>query len=134
MQNFYNSSKPSANEKNTINSVSINIRDFLLTKNLKPQYPQLSTSINGSSMIGMPVLDTTIGDNAIMVPIGLPLETEGISFKNKNISTNQFKNDVQVADDLQSIELKTKDINKDFPNAIWPQGTQKYPTSSTDEV
>jgi len=134
MQNFYNSSKPSPTTRNTINSVSIDIRDYLLTKNLKPQYPQLSTTLNGAPKIGEPVVDTTIGENAVLVPIGLPLETEGISFKNKNISTNQFKNDVQIADELKNIDLSTKDVNKDYPQAVWPQGTQKYPNSATEEV
>lgn len=55
---FYNQSFPTPTTSNTINSVSINIRDFLLQKNILPTYPRLSTSINGSPRIGEPVLDT----------------------------------------------------------------------------
>jgi hypothetical protein len=134
MSNFYNTSKPSLDSKNTINSVSIDIRDFLLTKNLRPQYPQLSTTLNGAPKIGEPVTDTTIGANAVLVPIGLPLEVEGIRFKDNNASTNQFKNDPEVANDLVSINLSTKDVNPKYPEANWPQGTQKYPNSATEEV
>jgi hypothetical protein len=55
---FYNQSFPTPTTSNTINSVSINIRDFLLQKNILPTYPRLSTSVNGSPRIGEPVLDT----------------------------------------------------------------------------
>lgn len=134
MSTFYNSSEPTISNKNTINSVSINIRDFLLNKNLKPQYPQLSTSINGGPKIGEPVIDTTIGSNSILVPIGLPLEVEGLVFKNKNSSTNQFKNDPQVTNDLININLSTKSVNQKYPESNWPQGNQKYPTSATEDV
>ncbi len=134
MSNFYNSSKPNKDTKNTINSVSIDIRDFLLTKNLRPQYPQLSTTLNGAPKIGEPVTDTTIGANTVLVPIGLPLEVEGIKFKENNSSTNQFKNDPENANNLVSINLSTKDVNPKYPESNWPQGTQKYPNSATEEV
>ena len=55
---FYNTSSPTPTTFNTINSVSSNIRDFLLNNNLLPTYPQISTAINGSPRIGDPVLDT----------------------------------------------------------------------------
>lgn len=55
---FYDTASPTPNSRNTINSVSIDIRDFLLQKNLLPTYPNLSTSINGSPRIGQPVLET----------------------------------------------------------------------------
>lgn len=134
MSNFYNTSKPNKDTKNTINSVSIDIRDFLLTKNLRPQYPQLSTTLNGAPKIGEPVTDTTIGANAVLVPIGLPLEVEGIKFKENNASTNQFKNDPENTNTLVSINLSTKDVNPKYPESNWPQGTQKYPNSATEEV
>lgn len=134
MQNFYSSSEPNVDIKNTINSVSINIRDFLLNKNLRPQYPQLSTTINGAPKIGEPIIDTAIGVNSVLKPNGLPLEVEGITFKNNNYSINQFKNDSEVSDDLVNINLTTKDTNPKYPDANWPQGNQKYPTSATDEV
>lgn len=134
MSQYYNTSKPSLDSKNTINSVSIDIRDFLLTKNLRPQYPQLSTTLNGAPKIGEPVTDTTIGANTVLVPIGLPLEVEGIKFKENNSSTNQFKNDPENANALVSINLSTKDVNPKYPESNWPQGTQKYPNSATEEV
>lgn len=134
MQNFYNTSFPTIDVKNTINSVSIDIRDFLLNKNLKPQYPQLSTTLNGAPKIGEPFTDTVVGTNNVLVPIGLPLEVEGLKFKDNNISTNQFKNDPQVGNDLISVNLSTKDINPKYPESNWPQGTQKYPNTATDEV
>jgi hypothetical protein len=55
---FYDTASPTPTSRNTINSVSIDIRDFLLQKNLLPTYPTLSTSLNGSPRIGEPVLDT----------------------------------------------------------------------------
>jgi hypothetical protein len=55
---FYDTASPTPTSRNTINSVSIDIRDFLLQKNLLPTYPTLSTSLNGSPRIGQPVLDT----------------------------------------------------------------------------
>ena len=134
MSQYYNSSEPTMSNKNTINSVSINIRDFLLNKNLKPQYPRIPTSINGGSKIGEPVIDTTIGVNSVLVPIGLPLEVEGLVFKNNNSSINQFKNDEQVSNNLIDINLSTKSVNQKYPDSNWPQGNQKYPTSATEEV
>lgn len=134
MQNFYNTSIPSLDTKNTINSVSIDIRDFLLNKNLSPQYPQLSTTLNGAPKIGEPFTDTVVGMNNVLIPIGLPLEVEGIKFKNTNASINQFKEDPQIANDLVSINLSTKDVNPKYPETNWPQGNQKYPTSATEDV
>ena len=55
---YYNTSAPTPTTSNSINNVSINIRDFLLQKNLEPTYPSISTSINGGPRIGEPVLDT----------------------------------------------------------------------------
>jgi hypothetical protein len=55
---FYSTNAPTPTTLNSINSVSINIRDFLLQKNLQPTYPSISTSINGGPRIGEPVLDT----------------------------------------------------------------------------
>lgn len=134
MQNFYDSSSPTLDNKNTINSVSINIRDFLLNKNLRPQYPQLSTTLNGAPKIGEPVTDTVIGTNSVLVPIGLPLNIEGVKFKNNNTLINQFKNDSEFSDELVDINLLNKEKNQNYPNSNWPQGIQKYPTSAVDEV
>ena len=44
--------------KNTINSVSINLRDWLLSNNISSTYPSISTAVNGSPNVGQPVLDT----------------------------------------------------------------------------
>ena len=55
---FYNTSSPTPTTLNSINSVSVNIRDFLLNNNISSTYPQISTAINGSPKIGEPVLDT----------------------------------------------------------------------------
>lgn len=58
MPNFYNTAPPTPTTLNSINSVSINIRDFLLNNNISSTYPQISTAINGSPRVGQPVLDT----------------------------------------------------------------------------
>lgn len=55
---FYNTNSPTPTTANNINNVSINIRDFLLNKNISSTYPSLSTAVNGSPRIGQPVLDT----------------------------------------------------------------------------
>ena len=55
---FYNTTKPTPETSNSINNVSIDIRDFLLNQNISSTYPSVSTSVNGSPHIGEPVLDT----------------------------------------------------------------------------
>ena len=131
---FYNQGFPSKNNKNTINSVTIDIRDFLLTKNLSPVYPQIKTSINGSPKIGEPVLDTMNGSGTVLIPDFLPLETNGITFKNNIIIKNTFINKQSTADDLTQINDLTQIKNTDYLNSYWPQGSNTYPTSPTDEV
>ena len=68
---------PTPSTNNTINSVSQNLRDFLLHKNLGPTYPFLMNQIP-SPRIGEPVLDTLVNNGSNVIPFGLPLETEGI--------------------------------------------------------
>jgi hypothetical protein len=84
---FYNTASPTPTTKNTINDIAVSygIRDFLLNLNLLPQYPQIATNINGSPRIGEPVLDTVVGTGNVLIPIGLPLETNGIIWKDLNI-------------------------------------------------
>lgn len=131
---FYNTTSPTSTNKNTINSVTIDIRDFLLKLNLAPQYPQISTNLNGSPKIGEPVLDTMQGSGAIKIPIGLPLATNGIIFKNNNISNNTFINDSSTADSLVNIDKLDKLVNPLFQNSEWPTGIESYPVGATDEV
>lgn len=135
---FYNTSAPTPTTKNTINSVTVGtgggIRDFLLNLNLLPVYPFLSTSLNGSPRIGEPVLDTMVGTGSVVVPIGLPLETNGILWKDLNVIMNTFQNDSPIANELKDIEMINVVPNTDFGTAYWPQGIQSYPTSATDQV
>ena len=140
---YYNTATPTSTSKNTINSIMStlpNIRDFLLLKNLTPQYPYLGTTINGSPKIGQPVLDTMVGSGNNSLPIGLPLETEGILWKEQNILVNTFKNVSFTANDLTSINYVpdipyiSKDGLTSFGDSEWPQGIASYPIGGTDEV
>ena len=132
----YNTSTPSPSSKNTINSVTVGygIRDFLLNLNLLPQYPQISTSLNGSPKIGEPVLNTTVGTGNVVIPIGLPLETNGILFKDLNIIYNTFQNNQSNSNSLTEINTINAIPNSEFPTSYWPQGIQSYPTSANDDV
>jgi hypothetical protein len=132
----YNTSTPTPTSKNTINSVTVGygIRDFLLNLNLLPQYPQISTSLNGSPKIGEPVLNTTVGTGNVVIPIGLPLETNGILFKDLNLIYNTFQNTQSNSNDLTEINNINAIPNSEWPNSYWPQGIQSYPTSANDEV
>jgi len=133
---FYNTSTPTPTTKNTITDVATNygVRDFLLNLNLLPTYPQISTSLNGSPKIGEPVLDTLINNGSNVIPLYLPLETNGILFKDINISINTFQNGASTANDLTSMYYINAIPNVNFPNSIWPQGTQDYPTTANQEV
>lgn len=132
---FYNTGAPTPSTKNTINEITVTygIRDFLLNKNLLPVYPQISTSLNGSPRIGEPVLDTSINGNANVIPFGLPLETEGLTRYNDAIAPNQFKNTDSNAPSLINID-DVLQIQGIFGNIDFPQGTQSYPTSSSQDV
>ena len=90
---FYNQGNPTPATKNNINDIAVTygIRDFLLNLNLAPQYPFIQTNVNGSPRIGEPVLDTMVGSGALTVPIGLPLETNGLLFKDLNTILNTFQ-------------------------------------------
>jgi hypothetical protein len=132
---FYNTSSPTPNTKNTINSVTVEygIRDFLLGKKLLPRYPFISTNINGSPRIGEPVLDTSINSNSNSIPFGLPLEKYGLLRYDDAILNNKYKNDDGIAPTLLNIENVNK-IKGIFGDIDFPQGNQSYPTSSNDEV
>lgn len=132
---FYNSASPTPSTKNTINEIAVGygIRDFLLNLNLAPQYPQIATNINGSPRIGEPVLDTTVGTGNVLIPIGLPLETNGIIWKDLNVIYNTFQNDSNVSDVLEEINYIPAISNPDFVGAIWPTNSQ-YPTGANSDV
>lgn len=132
---FYNTGYPTPTSKNTINSVAVGggIRDFLLNLNLLPQYPQIPTAINGSPKIGQPVLDTTVGTGNVLIPIGLPLETNGIIWKDLNVIYNTFQNDSSLSDVLEEIEFIPAISNPDYGTAIWPTNTQ-YPIGANTQV
>jgi hypothetical protein len=132
---FYNSGYPTPTSKNTINSVAVGggIRDFLLNLNLLPQYPQIPTAINGSPKIGQPVLDTTVGTGNVLIPIGLPLETNGIIWKDLNVIYNTFQNDSSLSDILEEIDFIPAISNPDYGTAIWPTNSQ-YPTGANPQV
>ena len=102
---FYNTSAPTPTTKNSITSVATNygVRDFLLNLNLLPVYPQISTSLNGSPKIGEPVLDTLVNNGSNVIPLYLPLETNGILFKDLNIAVNTFQNGASTANALTDI-------------------------------
>lgn len=130
---YYNTSSPSPSTKNSITSTATNygFRDFLLLKNIAPQYPFLSTSINGGPRIGEPVLDTSINNDSNVIPFGLPLETEGILRYNIATLPNTFKNTNQPS--LVDVNDITK-TNGVFGSIEFPQGIQSYPTSPTQDV
>ncbi len=142
MSLYYNQGSPNKNSKNSINSIMStlpNIRDFLLLKNLSPQYPQ-KLGMLPSPKIGQPVLDTMVGNGSNLLPIGLPLETEGVLWKEQNILPNTFKNVETTANDLvsinyiQNIPYVSQNGLFSFGNAEWPNGIQRYPTGANDEV
>jgi hypothetical protein len=134
---FYNQGAPTPTTKNNINDIAVTygIRDFLLNLNLAPQYPFVSTSINGSPRIGEPVLDTMVGSGALTVPIGLPLITNGLLFKDLNVIYNTFQNDPSVANNVESINYIPDILNTDYINSEWPLGGNlPYPTGDNPQI
>ena len=132
---FYNVGAPTQLTKNSITNTatSLGLRDFLLNRNLSPRYPQLSTSLNGSPRIGEPVLETSINGNSNVIPIGLPLEVEGLNNYNTAILPNKFKNDDGISPTLVNID-DIQTIQGVFGSIDYPQGTQSYPISATQDV
>ena len=137
---YYNPASPTPSSKNTINSVAVTygIRDFLLNKNLTPSSTlpagySTNTAINGSPKVGEPVLDTMVNSGANVIPNYLPLEVEGIVWKDLNILPNTFKNTASDANDLvgidyvQDIGYASPDGLTSFGPAEWPQGITSYP-------
>jgi hypothetical protein len=133
---FYNTSAPTPTTKNNITDVATGygLRDFLLNLNLLPTYPQISTSLNGSPKIGEPVLDTLVNNGSNVIPLYLPLETNGILFKDINISVNTFQNNASNANALTEMNYINAIPNANFPNSNWPQGIQNYPTTANQDV
>jgi hypothetical protein len=132
---FYNTAAPTPSTKNNITDIAVTygFRDFLLNKNLAPVYPYLSTAINGSPRIGEPVLDLSVNGDVNVIPLGLPLEVEGILRYETAIASNQFKNDQPTAPSLIDIENITQTQGV-FGSVDFPDGTQSYPTSSSESV
>jgi len=112
-----------------------NIRDFLLLKNLTPTGEYLFKLGGSPSVkIGEPITDTMGGSGSVLVPNGLPLETEGILWKEENILPNMFKNVSSTANALMSIDYIPDIPYALFGSAEWPQGIQTYPTGANDQV
>ena len=94
---YYSTAEPTPGSLNSINSISTNIRDFLLNKNISSTYPQLTTAINGSPRIGQPVLDTESDflnffphqqmsqDNSTIDILGSVLNGQGVGLSSKGI-------------------------------------------------
>ena len=136
---YYNTAPPTSTSKNTINSIMStlpNIRDFLLLKNLVPTGEYLFKLGDSPSVkIGQPITDTMGGSGSVLVPNGLPLETEGILWKEENILPNMFKNVSSTANALMSINyIPDIPYTSLFGASEWPQGIQSYPTTSNDDV
>ena len=134
---FYNQGNPTPATKNNINDIAVTygIRDFLLNLNLAPQYPFIQTNVNGSPRIGEPVLDTMVGSGALTVPIGLPLETNGLLFKDLNTILNTFQPDPNIANVLTEINYNRDILNTDYLNSEWPLGGPNlYPTTPNSEI
>ena len=131
---FYNTSAPTPSTMNTITSIATGgIRDYLLNKCLLPQYPQLTTSLNGSPRIGEPVLDTMVGTGNNLIPFGLPLETNGILRMQNNIIANRYINVATNASTLLTIQNTPASVGS-FPNSTFPNGIDSYPTSSNGDI
>lgn len=130
---YYNTTPPTPSSKNNITDIAVTygIRDFLLNKNLLPVYPMALSNSPGNARIGEPILDTMVGTGNVVVPFGLPLETNGVLRMEIAVIQNQFKNTNSTANDLQVIDYLPKLSNPEYPNAMYPQGTQSYPTKPT---
>ena len=130
---YYNTSSPTANSKNSINSIAVTygIRDFLLNKNIKPVYPQLSTSLNGSPKIGEPVLDTSIGTNSVIQQTSI--EVDGIFRMGNATIMNRYKNDQPNAKDLVSIDTLNK-LHNASSKTTGTNGTGVYTSSDANLV
>jgi len=132
---YYNTSAPNPGNKNSITKTATDYgyRDFLLLKNLGPVYPQALNLSPGTVRIGEPVLDTSINNDTNVVPLGLPLEIEGLFRYDIAILPNKFKNDDTNAPSLLDIEDITQTQGV-FGGVDFPQGTQSYPISATQQI
>jgi hypothetical protein len=133
---FYNTAPPTSSSKNNITDIAVSygIRDFLLNKNLLPVYPMALNNSPGTVRIGEPILDTMVGTGNVVVPFGLPLETNGILRMEIAVLPNQFKNTSSTANDLQTIDYLPKLSNTNYPNTDFPQGIESYPTKPTTTI
>ena len=75
---FYNTNSPTPTTSNSINNVSIDIRDFLLNQNISSTYPSISTAVNGSPRVGEPVLNTESNHLNFYPHQQLDLNTQGL--------------------------------------------------------
>jgi hypothetical protein len=133
----YNLLSPTPSSKNTINSITTayGIRDFLLNKNLVPTGKYLTAlGFSPSVKIGEPILDTMVGVGSVIVPNGLPLETEGVLWKIQNVLGNTFKNISISANDLMSIYLIPAVPYTAWGNANFPTSANVYPNMPTEDV
>ena len=132
---FYDVSAPSPSTKNSITRTATDFgyRDFLLLKNIGPQYPNALNIGPSTVRIGEPVLETSINGDTNVIPFGLPLEIEGLFRYDIAVLPNRFKNDNPNAPSLTNIEdiTQTQGI---FGQVDFPQGTQSYPTSPTQQI
>lgn len=132
---FYSTAAPNPGNKNSITKTATDYgyRDFLLLKNLAPVYPQALNLSPATTRIGEPILDTSINNDTNVIPFGLPLEVEGLFRYDIAVLPNQFKNDDPNAPSLINIEdiSTTQGV---FGNVDFPQGTQSYPTSATQQI
>ncbi len=125
---FYSTTPPSSSSFNTINSITPTIRDFLLTKNLVPQYPSALSVSPGNQKIGEPVLDTMVGSGSVVIPNGLPLEVEGLYRYDIATLPNTFRDNSSTARSLTSVDDLTQTTYKDFPT-INNSNVGAYPDS-----
>ena len=132
---YYDTSAPSPSTKNTITRTATDFgyRDFLLLKNLGPQYSNAFNLSPSTVRIGETVVETSINGDTNVIPLGLPLETEGLLRYDIAVLPNRFKNDSPLAPSLTNIEDITQTQGV-FGQVDFPQGTQSYPTSPTQQI
>jgi hypothetical protein len=134
---YYNTAPPTPTTKNTINDITVlyGLRDFLLLKNLVPTGQYLTALGNSPSVnIGEPILDTMVGVGSVVVPNGLPLETEGVLWKIQNVLGNTFKNISISANDLMSINLIPAVPYASWGDAMFPTSADVYPNMPIEDV
>jgi hypothetical protein len=113
----YNTSAPTPESKNTINSINktYNVRDFLLHRNIQnpTKYPQLLTSINGAPRGGEPFLDTSTGNNTIIEQKSVT--DTSLDNVESSVRFNTFKDQSATANQLISIDNTSSTHVSDKP-------------------